>query len=164
MVRRPTLMAVQGAALIVGTGYLLLGVLGFLPGVTTNYESLQWVGHRSDALLFGVFAVSGLHNVFHLLLGAAAMFCARTYAASRAYLLAGGVTLLALWIYRTAVHSGGIANVFPLNRADNWLHLGLGVVMLVLAVTLAAQHDPTKPRARSRAKTRVGGPATPRQR
>ena len=86
MVRRPTLMAVQGAALIVGTGYLLLGALGFLPGVTTNYERLQWIGHQSDALLFGVFATSGLHNVLHLLLGAAGMFCARTYAASRAYL------------------------------------------------------------------------------
>jgi hypothetical protein len=148
-------MAVQGAALIVGTGYLLLGALGFVPGVTTNYDSLQWAGHRSDALLFGVFAVSGLHNVVHLLLGAAGMFCARTYAASRAYLLAGGVMLLGLWIYRTASGHSGIAEIFPLNRADNWLHFGLGVVMLVLALTLAAQHDPTKPRSRSRARSRA---------
>jgi hypothetical protein len=148
-------MAVQGAALIVGTGYLLLGALGFVPGVTTNYDNLQWIGHGSDALLFGVFAVSGLHNVVHLLLGAAGMFCARTYAASRAYLLAGGVTLLGIWIYRTASGHSEIADVFPLNRADNWLHFGLGVVMLLLALTLAAQHDPTKPRSRSRAKSRA---------
>ncbi|KUI25247.1 hypothetical protein AU195_14525 [Mycobacterium sp. IS-1496] len=155
MVKRPALMAVQGAALIVGTGYLLLGALGFLPGVTTNHESLQWAGHQSDALLFGVFAVSGLHNVLHLLLGAAGMVCARTYAASRAYLLAGGITLLGVWIYRAASGHSGIAGVFPLNRADNWLHFALGVVMLVLGLTLAAQHDPTKPRSRSRAKSRA---------
>lgn len=155
MVRRPTLMAVQGAALIVGTGYLLLGALGFLPGVTTNYERLQWIGHQSDALLFGVFATSGLHNVLHLLLGAAGMFCARTYAASRAYLLAGGVALLGVWFYRAGAGHSGIAEVFPLNRADNWLHFALGVVMLVLALTLAAQHDPTKPRSRPRAKSRA---------
>jgi hypothetical protein len=155
MVKRPRLMAVQGAALIVGTGYLLLGALGFLPGFTTDYDSLQWAGQQSDALLFGIFAVSGLHNVLHLLLGAAGMFCARTYAASRAYLLAGGVALLGVWIYRTFSGHSGIADVFPLNRADNWLHFALGVVMLVLALTLAAQHDPTKPRSRSRAKSRA---------
>ncbi|MCV7267115.1 DUF4383 domain-containing protein [Mycolicibacterium doricum] len=155
MVKRPTLMAVQGAALIVGTGYLLLGALGFLPGVTTDYESLRWAGHQSDALLFGVFAVSGLHNVLHLLLGVAGLFCARTYAASRAYLLAGGIALLGVWIYRALSGRSGIADVFPLNRADNWLHFALGVVMLVLALTLAAQHDPTKPRSPSRAKPRA---------
>ncbi|BBZ08805.1 membrane protein [Mycolicibacterium doricum] len=148
-------MAVQGAALIVGTGYLLLGALGFLPGVTTDYESLRWAGHQSDALLFGVFAVSGLHNVLHLLLGVAGLFCARTYAASRAYLLAGGIALLGVWIYRALSGRSGIADVFPLNRADNWLHFALGVVMLVLALTLAAQHDPTKPRSPSRAKPRA---------
>lgn len=148
MVRRPTLMAVQGAALLVGTGYLLLGALGFVPGVTTHHETLQWIGHDSDALLFGVFAVSGLHNTVHLLLGVAGMFCARTYSASRAYLLAGGVTLLGLWIYRAASGHSEIAEVFPLNRADNWLHVALGVVMLILGLTLAAQHDPTKPRHR----------------
>lgn len=152
MASRPTLMAVQGAALIVGTGYLILGALGFLPGVTTDLESLRWIG-QSDALLFGVFATSGLHNVFHLILGAAGMFCARTYAASRAYLLAGGVALLGVWIYRAGSEHSGIAEVFPLNRADNWLHFALGVVMLVLALTLAAQHDPTKPRSRQHAKS-----------
>ncbi len=154
MASRPTLMAVQGAALIVGTAYLILGALGFLPGVTTDLESLRWIG-QSDALLFGVFATSGLHNVLHLILGAAGMFCARTYAASRAYLLAGGVALLGVWIYRAGSEHSGIAEVFPLNRADNWLHFALGVVMLVLALTLAAQHDPTKPRSRQHAKSRA---------
>lgn len=161
MVKRPTLMAVQGAALLVGTGYLLLGALGFLPGVTTNHEALRWAGHDSDALLFGVFAVSGLHNVVHLVLGAAGMFCARTYAASRAYLLAGGITLLGMWTYRAVSGHQGIADVFPLNRADNWLHFALGVVMIVLALTLAAQHDPTKPRSRASAKARAKSRAKP---
>lgn len=149
MVKRPTLMAVQGAALLVGAAYLLLGALGFVPGVTTHHDTLQWMGHDSDALLFGVFAVSGLHNTVHLLFGVAGMFCARTYSASRVYFLAGGVTLLGLWIYRAASGHGGISEVFPLNRADNWLHFALGVVMLVLGLTLAAQHDPTKPRQRT---------------
>lgn len=155
MAKKPTLMAVQGAALFVGAGYLILGVLGFIPGVTTNYDTLQWAGHGSDALLFDVFATSGLHNTIHLLFGAAGMFCARTYSASRAYLLAGGVTLLGLWTYRAVSGHSLITSLFPLNQADNWLHFALGVVMIVLALTLAAQHDPTKPRARARAGSRA---------
>jgi hypothetical protein len=31
----------------------------------------------------------------------------------------------------------------PLNNADNWLHLGIGVTMIVLALTLAGARVPT---------------------
>jgi len=153
--KRPTLMAVQGAALIMGTAYLLLGALGFVPGVTAHHDSLLWAGHGSDAELFGIFAVSGLHNVVHLAYGAAGMLCARTYSASRAYLLIGGAALVGLWAYRMASGQSDFAQIFPLNRADSWLHFGLGVVMVLLGLTLAAQHDPTKPRRRIRAKARA---------
>lgn len=156
MARKPTLMAVQGAALLVGAGFLLLGAFGFVPGLTVNQDALRWAGHVSDAELFGVFAVSGLHNVVHLLYGAAGMLSARTYAASRAYLLIGGVVLLGVWIFRMATAHSAMADLFPLNRADSWLHFALGVVMVILALTLAAQRDPTKPRRRRR---RTASPA-----
>ncbi|WP_235622043.1 DUF4383 domain-containing protein [Mycolicibacterium austroafricanum] len=48
------------------------------------------------------------------------------------------------------VEFGSDAHVIPLNAASNWLHVGLGAVMTLLAVTLAGQHDPTKRRARIR--------------
>ena len=69
MARTPKIMAVQGAAVLVGAAFLVFGVLGFIPGVTTHYDQLQWAGHHSGAKLFGVFAVSGLHNVVHLVFG-----------------------------------------------------------------------------------------------
>ncbi|TFV61030.1 DUF4383 domain-containing protein [Mycobacterium sp. PS03-16] len=155
MAKRP-LMAVQGAALILGAGYLLVGVLGFIPGITADHHALQWAGQASDAELLGIFGISGVHNVVHLVLGVAGLACARTYAASRAYFLAGGIALLGLWFYRLAAPHSGIAELFPLNRADSWLHLGLGIVMVLLALTLAAQHDPTKPRNRARNRARAG--------
>lgn len=154
MVRKPRLMAVQGAALIMGAIFLLLGALGFLPGVTVHRHALAWAGHQSDAELFGIFAISGLHNVVHLIYGLAGLFSSRTYAAARAYLFAGGAILVGVWIYRMAADHPDLSQLFPLNRADSWLHFGLGVVMIVLALTLAAQHDPTKPRARARVHTK----------
>lgn len=33
--------------------------------------------------------------------------------------------------------------VLPLNGADNWLHFGVGIVMVALGLTLAASRVPT---------------------
>jgi len=147
-------MAVQGAAIIVAGAFLVVGVLGFVPGVTAHLDQLQWAGHHSGAKLFGVFAVSGLHNIVHLAFGVIGFIFARTYAASRAYLLAGGIAYLALWAYGLVMDAGSALNILMLNNADNWLHFGLGIVMVLLALTLAGQHDPTK-RAKRREKVRT---------
>jgi hypothetical protein len=141
-------MAVQGAAVLVGAAFLVMGVLGFIPGVTSHYDMLQWAGHHSGAKLFGVFAVSGLHNAVHLAFGAAGFLLARSYAKARAYFLIGGLAYLGLWMYGLLINHGSPANFVPLNSADDWLHFGLGVGMLLLGVTLAGQHDPTKRRSR----------------
>ena len=150
MATTPKLMAVQGAAMLVAAAFLIVGVLGFIPGVTTDYGLLEWAGHHSGAKLFGVFAVSGLHNVVHMGFGVAGLAMARTYAKARAYFLIGGLVYLALWVYGLLIDHGSPANIVPVNSADNWLHFGLGVGMLLLGVTLAGQHDPTKRRARAR--------------
>ncbi|SEH66546.1 protein of unknown function [Mycolicibacterium rutilum] len=136
----PRYMAVQAAALIVGAVLLLIGVLGFIPGITSDYDRLSWLGHESGARLFGLFAVSVSHNIVNLVIGALGLAMARTYAMARAYFLGSGVVYLALWAY------GLIAA-----RPWGWLPFALGVVMIILGLTLAGQHDPTKRRRRIRA-------------
>jgi hypothetical protein len=151
MRKTPKYMAVQGAAFFVGVAFIAVGVLGFIPGVTSHYDLLHWVGHHSGAKLFGMFAVSILHNLVHLAFGVLGLLFARTYAAARAYLLLGGLAYLGLWAYGLVIDHGSSANFVPVNSADNWLHLGLGVAMMLLGVTLGAQHDPTKRRQKTRA-------------
>lgn len=151
---RPKIMAVQGAAVLVAAAFLIVGALGFIPGATTHYDQLAWVGHHSGAMLFGVFAVSGLLNVVHMATGVVGFLFARTYAASRAYLLGGGAAYIALWVHGILIDPGSALNILTLNNADNWLHFGLGVGMVLLGVTLAGQHDPTNRPARlTRART-----------
>jgi hypothetical protein len=144
MAQRPKVMAVQGAAVLVAAAFLIIGVLGFVPGATSHLDQLQWAGHHSGAMLFGMFAVSVLHNVVHVAFGIVGFMFARTYAASRAYLLAGGLGYLALWAYGLAMDHASALNILPVNGADNWLHFGVGVGMVLLALTLGGQHDPTK--------------------
>jgi len=47
---------VQKAALAVGGMFLAVGVLGFVPGITTHYEMLDFAGHESGAKLLGISA------------------------------------------------------------------------------------------------------------
>ena len=76
---------VQLAALIFGIVFLLVGVLGFIPGITSNYDQLAAAGHHSEAMLLGVFQVSILHNIVHLLYGIAGLVLSRSVPAARNY-------------------------------------------------------------------------------
>jgi arginine exporter protein ArgO len=128
---------VQWAALVVGAVFLLVGVLGFVPGVTTDYDQLMVAGHHSGSLLLGLFQVSVLHNIVHLLFGVAGVALARTAAGARHFLIYGGVVYAVLWIYGLVIDFDSAANVVPLNAADNWLHLILAVTMIALGVLLS---------------------------
>ena len=128
---------VRLAVLVVGAVFLLVGVLGFIPGITTNYDDLQFASHESEAMLLGVFQVSILHNIVHLLFGVAGVLLARTWSGARNFLIGGGVIYLLLWIYGMLVGHDTPANFVPVNNADNWLHLFLGVAMVALGFLLA---------------------------
>ena len=127
---------VQLAALVVGVVFLLVGALGFVPGVTSNFDQLTFAGHDSDAALLGVFNVSVLHNIVHLLFGVAGLLMARTFSAARAYLIGGGTIYLVLFVYGLLIDHDSAANFIPVNTADNYLHLVLGIGMIALGVLL----------------------------
>ncbi|WP_219420256.1 DUF4383 domain-containing protein [Pseudonocardia nigra] len=127
---------VQIAAAVYGVVFLLFGILGFVPGITTNYDQLQFAGHESNALLLGLFAVSVLHNIVHLLFGVAGLAMSRTASAARMFLIGGGIIYAVLWIYGLIIARDSAANFVPLNTGDNWLHLVLAVTMIGLGVLL----------------------------
>ncbi|MET9441089.1 DUF4383 domain-containing protein [Streptomyces sp. NPDC006610] len=133
---RPARTPVQQAALIVGVVFLLVGVLGFIPGITTHYDTMEFAAHHSEAKLLGIFQVSILHNLVHLAFGLAGLALSRTAAHARLYLLAGGAVYLVLWLYGLVIDHDSAANFVPVNTADNWLHLLLGLGMIALGVLL----------------------------
>lgn len=128
---------VQKAALAVGAVFLLVGILGFIPGITTNYDTMMFAGHESEAHLLGIFQVSILHNIVHLLFGIAGLLMARTFAGARAYLIGGGVIYLLLFIYGLVIDHHSAANFVPLNSADNVLHIVLAIGMIALGLLLS---------------------------
>ncbi len=132
----------QTAALVVGAVFLAFGVLGFIPGVTSNYSTMEFATHESEALLLGLFQVSILHNIVHLLFGLAGIAMARAASTARTFLIGGGVIYLILWVYGLIIDHDSAANFVPVNTADNWLHFVLGVGMIALGVLLSKRrHD-----------------------
>jgi hypothetical protein len=105
--------------------FLLVGILGFIPGITTDAPG-DFAGEDSDAELLGIFNTSILHNLVHLLYGIVGLALSRTWDGARTFLIGGGVIYVALWVLGLF----GGADWIPVNDADNWLHFVLGVVML----------------------------------
>jgi hypothetical protein len=131
---------IQTITLVVGITFLAVGILGFVPGVTTNVGSMELAGHESPSELLGVFHVSVLHNLVHLAFGVVGIAAAARARSARTYLIVGGIVYLALVVYGLVIDMDDSANFVPLNEADNWLHLGLGVGMVALGLI------PTRPR------------------
>ena len=127
---------VQLAALVVGAVFLLVGILGFVPGITTNFDQLTFAGHHSGAMLLGIFHVSVLHNLVHLAFGAAGLALSRTFVQARLYLLVSAVIYAVLGVYGVVISQDSAANFVPVNTADNWLHFGLAALMLALGLAL----------------------------
>lgn len=138
---RRAMAPVQKAALAIGAVFLLVGTLGFIPGITSNFDQLTFAGHHSEAALLGLFNVSILHNIVHLLFGVAGVLLARTFDGARSYLVGGGIIYLVLFVYGLVIDHDSSANFVPVNDADNWLHLILAIAMIGLGVALGRTRD-----------------------
>ena len=122
---------VQNVARLVGIVFLLVGIAGFIPGLTTDlYDGLEFAGDDGTSELLGIFQVSVLHNIVHGLFGLAGLALAATASGARTYLIGGGAIYLGLFLL--GIVGGG--DWIPSNTADNWLHLLLGAGMIGLGV------------------------------
>ena len=120
----------QNLAIVFGLAFLGAGILGFIPGITTNYDDLSFAGSDSGAELLGLFQVSILHNLVHVLFGIAGLALARTWEGAQTYLLGAGIIYAALVVYGILVDHGSDANFVPQDNADDWLHGVLAVALL----------------------------------
>ncbi|MEZ2373077.1 DUF4383 domain-containing protein [Arthrobacter sp. RCC_34] len=125
---------VRLTATLVGAVFLLVGILGFVPGITSG--DMEAAGHHSHAMLLGIFQVSVLHNVVHLLFGVAGLILGRSAAGARNFLVWGGVIYLVLFVYGLFFGEESAGNFVPVNMADNVLHFALGAAMLALGLIL----------------------------
>jgi hypothetical protein len=134
----------QTIALVMSIVFLLVGVLGFIPGITQNFGTMSFASHHSEAMLLGLFQVSILHNIVHLLFGVVGLIAARAHRSAWQYLVIGGAVYLVLFIYGLVIDQSSAANFVPVNSADNWLHLALAAVMIVAGLATRRSRNPDR--------------------
>lgn len=118
-------------ATVFGAVYVLVGLLGF--AVTGGVGFIATDG----GLLLGIFAVNPLHNIAHLLIGAALLFAGLAgVRAAKAVNITVGAAYLLLGVAGFFL-VGTSANILALNVPDHFLHLGSALVLL--AVGLGAE-------------------------
>ncbi|MGA7148969.1 MAG: DUF4383 domain-containing protein [Microbacterium sp.] len=120
-------------ATIFGAVYILVGLLGF--AVTGGVGFIATEG----GLLLGVFEVNPLHNIAHLLIGAALLIAGlKSVPAAKAVNVTVGAVYLLLGIVGFFLVDTAL-NILALNTADHFLHLASALVLL--GVGLAADRN-----------------------
>ena len=121
---------VQNAGMGVGIVLMVVGVLGFIPGITARYGELMFLGPDSHAMFLGLFQVSMLLNIVQLVIGATGWAMSRSEMGARRFLMGAGALYIVLSMYGLSVGVDSAANFLSLNMPDNWTHMVLGVLMI----------------------------------
>jgi hypothetical protein len=107
-------------AIVFGAVFVLVGILGFLDNPIVGME--------------GLFQTDTLHDLVHLLFGIILLVVAFTAPArSAAWLKILGIVYLVLAVlgFLTISDGGELLGLVLMNTADHWLHVILGVALLL---------------------------------
>lgn len=128
----PARAPVRWAAIMCGIFFLMIGFAGFIPSVTWNFNNIE-MGYGSEAMVLGLFQVSVLHNVIHLLAGLAGLVMSRFSNSARGYLRIGAGVAVVLWVFGLLVDRDSYSNFLPLNTVDDWAYFVIALVMFGLS-------------------------------
>lgn len=105
-------------ALVLGAVYLLVGIVGFIivPG--------------GEGDLLGIFPVNVVHNIVHILIGAALLYGATATTAAIMVSRVMGIVLVVVGLLGIPFPDG--FGILPLGGPDILLHLASGVVLLYI--------------------------------
>ncbi len=119
-------------ATLVGGVLVVAGIIGFF--YSSSFGS---PGTVDD--VFGVLDVNGWHNLVHILTGAIGLMVAGF--AARGYALGLGWVYLVIAVWGFAIGGGeSILGFIPVNTADNFLHLILGLLGIGAGITTPKRH------------------------
>ena len=116
---------VKPAAILFGIVFLAVGILGFVPGVTTDVNGMP--------MLLGIFHVNAAHNFVHIASGVVFLLCGMAGAGpSRMFFKIFGIVYALVAVLGFVKGDGLLLGLISNNTATTWLHVVLAVTMLYL--------------------------------
>ena len=123
-------MSTQTFARIWGIIFIIIGIAGFVPGLTTEHSHPDVTLDAGLGLELGLFPVNVAHNAVHLLFGVWGLVAARSMSAASTYGKVVGVTY-GLFAILGLIPTAKLWTTFglvPLYGHDVWLHALLAAV------------------------------------
>jgi len=116
---------VKTMAIIFGVVFLAVGILGFVPGATTDMNGMP--------MLLGIFHVNAVHNCVHLASGLVFLLCGMAGAGpSRMFFRIFGLVYALVAVLGFLKPEGPVLGYISNNMPDVWLHVVLAAAMLFL--------------------------------
>lgn len=115
-------------AMLFGAIFALIGILGFIPGITS-----------SDGMLFGIFQVDTIHNLIHLVTGLIGLWLGSSSdSGSKSWFQIFGIVYGIVAILGFVYGGDKILGFLINNVADTWLHLVLAAVLLAIGFGMSS--------------------------
>ena len=116
---------VKSAAILFGIVFLAVGILGFVPGVTTDVNGMP--------MLLGIFHVNTAHNFVHIASGVVFLLCGMAGAGpSRMFFKIFGLVYALVAVLGFMKGNDYLLGYISNNTATTWLHVVLALSMLWL--------------------------------
>ena len=124
------MMSTRTFALIFGIVFLLIGVGGFIPGLTNHGATPHGDLTMTDyyGLELGLFPINLLHNIVHILFGIWGLLAYKSLSASRGYARAVAIIYAVLTVMGLVPALSTTFGLIPLYGADVVLHAVLAIV------------------------------------
>lgn len=120
-------------AMVFGAVFTLIGILGFIPGITD-----------SDGMLLGIFHVDTIHNLIHLVTGLIGLWLgSSSESGSKSWFQIFGVVYGLIAVLGFVYGDDKILGFVTNNMADTWLHLVLAAVLLAIGFGMSGGEEKT---------------------
>ncbi|HKX72452.1 MAG TPA: DUF4383 domain-containing protein [Candidatus Saccharimonadales bacterium] len=120
---------------VFGAAFIVLGVLGFVPGLITEADGLKY--------LFNLFVVEILHQVLYIVSGVVALLAASSQRYSHWYLQIFGIAYAVIAL-AGLVQGDTVLGAFTVNTSSNALHVSLAVALLAAGFGLPTDGPSSK--------------------